>query len=275
MNAIKTTGGGRHVSAADTALKYSAQFWFLVAAVGQLLFVYYVFAFYYEPTLHGNFAAWAKNERLPHGYVRGDTVGNLMFAGHVLLAAVMTVGGLMQLIPQIRARYPALHRWTGRVFLITAMALALGGLYMVWPGGRHSNVITAISVSFNAVLIITFAVVTWRYAVAKNFVLHRRWALRMFMVASGVWFIRVGYMAWILINQGPVGIKDGGGGWFDIACAFGSYLIPLAMLELYLRAREGESRNTKIGASIAIVIAALFTGVGAGGAYIAFWRPLL
>jgi hypothetical protein len=72
---------------ADSALKAAAGFWFLVAVVGQWAFLYFIVAFYGTATLQGNFQAWSKNTFLFKGYIAGDTVGNLFFAAHVLLAA--------------------------------------------------------------------------------------------------------------------------------------------------------------------------------------------
>ncbi len=35
-----------------------------------------------------------------------------------------------------------------------------------------------------------------RYALARNIDAHKRWAVRTFIVVSGVWFFRVGLMLW-------------------------------------------------------------------------------
>jgi hypothetical protein len=45
-------------------------------------------------------------------------IGNAFFGAHVLMAAVLTLGGTLQLVPQIRARLIAFHIWLGRVFLV-------------------------------------------------------------------------------------------------------------------------------------------------------------
>src|SRR5215469_3165737 len=92
-------------SHAETALKAAAGFWFLVAVIGQWVFLYYIVAFYGRSTFTGNFQAWTKNTFLKQGYIAGDRVGNLVFAAHALLAAVIAFGGAIQLIPQIRARH--------------------------------------------------------------------------------------------------------------------------------------------------------------------------
>ena len=95
---------------ADTALKAAAGLWFLVAVIGQWAFLYFIVAFYGPSTLQGNFEAWSKNTFLFKGYIAGDTAGNLAFAAHVLLAAVIAFGGAIQLIPQIRTRAITVHR---------------------------------------------------------------------------------------------------------------------------------------------------------------------
>src|SRR5215469_201054 len=86
-------------SVADKALNAAARFWLVVAVIGQWTFLYYIAAFYGPSTFTGNFQAWTKNTFLRMGYVRGDTAGNLAFAAHALLAAVIAFGGAMQLIP--------------------------------------------------------------------------------------------------------------------------------------------------------------------------------
>ena len=46
--------------------------------------------------------------------VAGGLIGNLILAAHLLTAAIITVGGPLQLIPQHRSRALPLHRWMGR-----------------------------------------------------------------------------------------------------------------------------------------------------------------
>ncbi len=275
MNTLVLNNRRDWSSIANTTLKSAAQLWFIVATIGMWLFVYYIVGFYGSPTVQGDFEAWSRNKRLPHGFVHGDTIGNLQFAAHVLMAAVMTFGGTMQLIPQLRARFPKVHRWTGRVFIVLAILLSLGGLYMVWISGRSNLLISSISISLNAVMIIGCAVMTWRCALARDFASHRRWALRTFLLANGVLFMRLGYMAWIIINQGPVGIMKGGGGWFDIVWKFGSFLLPLLVLEIYLRVRQTGRSTSKFATAVVLIAASLVTAIGVFGAFTVFWRPLL
>jgi hypothetical protein len=145
----------------------------------------------------------------------------------------------------------------------------------VWVAGRRNNLWGAFAISLDAVLIIVFAALALRYAIARDIANHRRWALRLFMVANGVWFMRIGYMAWIFLNQGPVGIADNGTGLFDLFWAVGCFFLPLALLELYLRTKDRGSRLHKFVMSGVIVVVTGVMAIGIGGAYMAFWRPLL
>lgn len=139
-------------SVADKALKAAAGLWFLVA-IGQWAFLYYIVAFYGRSTFTGNFQVWNRNTFLNMAYVPGVTAGSLTFAAHMLLAAVIAFGGAMQLIPQLGSRH-SVHRWIGRVFFVTALGLSGSGLYMEWVRGDRFNMVGAVAISLNAVLII-------------------------------------------------------------------------------------------------------------------------
>jgi hypothetical protein len=261
-------------SASRAFLNGSATFWFTAAAAGQLVFLYYIVLFYGPSTLSGNYQEWTKNHALLKGYVPGDTIGNLAFGAHALLAAYVTFGGLLQIVPRVRAWAPRFHRWNGRIFLVTAIALSLTGFYMVWMRGATTNGVGSIAVTGDGVLIIAFAAVAWAMALKRDFVSHRRWALRTWLVANGQWFFRVGIFGWILLNQGPVGLGDDLDGPVAIFLAFGCYLVPLALLELYFRAQTaGAKVRTAMGAGLSI--AALFIAAGTFGAWMMIWQPVL
>lgn len=246
--------------------------WFAATAFGQLLFVAFILLYYYTTTLGGNFAGW-NAKPLITGYVAGDTAGNRQFALHVLAAGVMTLAGLVQLVPQVRARWPMLHRWSGRIFLSFALALAIGGLWLVWVRGTYLTIAGAISISLDAALIIGFALMAWRAARQRDFASHRRWALRTFMVASGVWFMRVGYMIWG-IATGGAGIGKNMSGPFDLFWGFATYLLPLAVLELYLRAERGSPKAQRAMAA-GLWLAAALIMAGSGAAWMVMWWPHL
>lgn len=255
----------------ETLLRRTGFIWFIAAAAGQGAFVLYILAFYGRRTVSGNFAGW-NDKPVIKGYVAGDAAGNVMFALHVLLATIVTVGGLLQLVPAIRRRAPALHRWNGRLFFSIACFMAFGGLWLTWVRHTYLSVISGIATSLDALLILLFVMIAWRRAIVRDFATHRRWAMRAFIAASGVWFLRVGIMGWILLTGG-IGMNKHMSGPADIVLQFGSYLIPLALLEMHFRAQSSHEIVTKRLAGGLILLATGFMTVGIAGAVLFMWWP--
>lgn len=262
------------LSAGSTALRWAGVFWFVVAAVGQAAFIGFILAFYGVRTATGNFAGW-NDKPLIDGYAKGDNLGNVVFAAHVLLASVVTLCGLMQLVPGLRRKWPRLHRWTGRTFLSLAIVMALSGVWLTVVRGTYLSVISAVAILIDGLLILIFAGLAWRHAIQRRFVQHRVWALRTFMVVSGVWFLRVGLMGWVVVNQGPVGMTKNMSGPADIVLTFGSYLIPLAVLELHGAAERGANGGLKILTAALVAAASIFMAIGVFGTIAFMWAPYL
>jgi hypothetical protein len=240
---------------------------------GQLLFVAYLLGFYGRHAAQGQLAAW--NKVVPHAYRTGDTVGNLAMAMHVGLAALVIGGGMLQLLPWLRNRMPALHRWNGRLYVVGALAASTAGLYMVWIRGSVGDLGQHIGLTLDAVLIWAFAFLAVRAAWQRRMTDHRRWALRLFIAVSGVWFYRVGLMFWILVNGGPAGFDpDSFTGPFLTVLAFADYLLPLAALELYLLAQRAGSR-LQLGAAVTIAGLSLVMAAGGAVAAMGMWLPRL
>ena len=261
------------IAPGSTLLRRSGLIWYATAAIGQLAFVWMIAAHYGRKTLSGDYAGW-NDKPLIKGYVAGDTAGNILFAVHVLLAAVITLGGLIQLIPLIRSRWPVLHRWNGRLFLVVAVTMALGGLWLTWVRHTYLSLISGIAVSVDGLLILVCAVVAWRLAVARNFDAHRRWAMRAFLVVNGVWFLRIGIMGWIVLSHG-LWMTRTLSGPADIVLQFGAYLVPLAGLEAYFRAQTSRSRAVKRWVSGLILAMTAFMAIGIAGAVAFMWGPYM
>ena len=268
------SGTGALVSA-TAVLDAAARLWFVTALIGQWAFLYYIAGFYDVATLRGDFALWNRNTHLLQGYVAGDMAGNLAFAFHVLLAAIVTFGGALQLISQSRPRLHFFHRWNGRLFLLTALCGAISGLFMIWVRGSRANLTAGLATSVDAGLIITFAVLAWRAARARAFTVHRRWALRTWIVASGVWFQRVGIFGWTTFDPAAIGMNKNFDGWFDLSWAFGCYLLPLAVLELYLRAKDRGGPRSRYVMAAGIFFLTAATAFGSYAAYMFVWRHAL
>ena len=251
-------------AAARSALQTAAVAWFVPAVIGQWFFAYHIAATYIVTAFAGNFAAW--NKRLFVGLVAGDVVGNAALAAHLFLAFVITVGGTLQLIPQVRTYAPAFHRWNGRLYIVVAFVTSLAALYMIWTRDTFGGIlINDISVSLDAVLIMVFAALALRYAMARKFDVHRRWALRTFIAASGVWFVRVIYAFLAILPGETPGVTDDMTGPTNMAIGFASYLVPLAVLELYLLAKRSPSVPARFATAGLLLAAAAATSIGVYG----------
>ena len=262
-------------ASADAALAVAARLWFITAVIGQWAFLYYIAAFYDAASLRGDFSAWSRNTLLLKGYIAGDTPGNFAFAAHVLLAAIVTFGGALQLIPQIGTRWVAVHRWNGRLFVLTAMAGAISGLLMIWVRGSRANFTAGLATSIDAVLIIAFAALAWRSALAREIATHRRWALRTWIAANAVWFQRIGIFGWTTLHHAQVGMTKHFDGWFDLTWAFGCFVLPHAVLELYLRVKDESGPCGRYAMASGILFLAALTGFGGYSAWMFVWRPSL
>jgi len=274
MNAAVATPALRWSALADIALKAAARFWFVVAVAGQWIFVAYIALHYGGSAMLGDVAAW--NRSLPHGYEAGNTIGNIALAGHLLFAASLTFAGALQLVPQIRGRYPAFHRWNGRIFVVSAFVMGVIGLYFAWAGRVVGGPAHRLAIDINAVLMMLCVVMAWRYALARDFATHRRWALRLFLLVNGTWFFRIGLMFWILVNQGPVGFDPKTfTGPFITFLAYANYVVPLAVLEIYLRAQRGGGASGRLAIAGGLVVLTVAMGVGIFGATVGLWLPVL
>ena len=111
-------------------------------------------------------------------------------------------------------------------------------------------------------LVVTFAAIALRHAIARDIRTHRRWALRLFMVASGVWFLRIGFRVWGFLTGG-IGIdEETFSGPFVIIWHYGQFLLPLAVLELYYRAQDSGDARARLAMAGGLVTITILSAIG-------------
>lgn len=258
---------------ARRAVNLTVQTWFCLAAMGHAIFFAYILAVFYPPIaqsgLHG-----LQGLHLPAGFREGDTLGNLAAAAHVLLAAIVIGGGPLQLIPNLRRHAPSFHRWLGRSYLLAAVISSVGGLYMTWTRHSIGNLVSQITISIDGVLILVFAFLALRTAMAGRFAEHRRWALRLFMAASAVWFFRVVLMGWAMLTGGWGIDWESFTGPFLYALGVGQYLVPLAMLQWYFHCQKREAgQGAQLAFVSTLVPLTVFMAIGIFAATMGMWLP--
>jgi uncharacterized membrane protein len=253
------------------ALNIAAKAWFTPVLLGQWIFVAYIFYAYGWPVLAGNIGAW--NDHLSQAYVPDRLVGNIAVAVHLALAVVIHFFGPLQLVPMVRSRFPVFHRWSGRIFVGCVILVVAAGAYMLVVREIGAWTLRA-GFSLQGLLILWFAWQAVHYARQRKFTVHMRWATRLFLAASAVWFFRVMIMIWFVMTDG-IGIdKSDGTGWFIDAMSALQFL-PLVLYEIYWRVKESSSSGAHIAFAVFLWLAALATAVGVGVATLGMWFPVL
>jgi Predicted membrane protein (DUF2306)/Tetratricopeptide repeat len=257
-------------SVADTALKAAARFWFVATVVGQLIFAFTVASFYALTALRGDYHKW----NFTNGYVPGFSMGNTAVIMHVASAVIIMLAGAVQLVPQVRNRFPVFHRWNGRIYMLTAVTLSVAGVYMTWFRGSVGGLSVHVGSTLNAILIWLCGGMALRYALARDFKTHRRWALRAFLVVSASWFFRIGFFLSLLIFKGPFGFDPTTfRGPFLTFMTFAQYLIPLAVLEIYLWAQDRPGVLRRMATASLLFVLTLVMVAGLFAVAMAQWVP--
>jgi uncharacterized membrane protein len=243
-------------------LKLAAAGWLAAMLLGQWAFFYYIAAFYGGSAISGDFEVWNRLAVFGrHPFVAGDGIGNLSFLAHALAAGIVALGGALQLVPQIRSRFPTFHRWNGWLFLLTVTALSLSGFYLVWIRSSDPINLDRIGVTLNGVLILAFAAATWRAIKRRDIAMHREWALRLYLVSNGQWFMRVGmfcYMIFVKVSGvAPIPME-----LFFRLWGFGCFLVPLALLQLYFVAKRSPRRSVRLAAAVTLIASTLLMAFG-------------
>ena len=163
--------------------------------------------------------------------------------------------------------------------MIAVTLTSLAGLYMVWvrEGSSVGDLSQHLAISLNAVILTTSAVLAWRAARAREFSVHRRWALRAYLAANGVFFFRLGLFLWLVINQGPVGFDPRTfSGPFLTTLAFAVYVVvPQALLQIYFSAQERDGVWAPRLAAYGLFMLAVLTGAGIGSVSMILWLPAM
>ncbi len=253
-------------------LRAAVASWFVLAALGQLMFAAYVVSLYGGAATSGQIGQW--NQVTPRAWIPGETLGNMVFGSHVLFTVFVVLGGLIQLLPPLRRRAPTLHRWNGRLYLLLALVLSAGGLVMLLTRGTVGVVLLQAGTGVYALVIALCAAMAWRHARARRIDQHRRWALRLFLSVSGVWFFRVGLMAWLMVFRAPVGFDpETFSGPFLTVLAFAQFLLPLGVLQLVFLAQSRPSPALQNATAVLLFVLTGLTALGIVGATLGMWLP--
>jgi uncharacterized membrane protein len=153
---------------------------------------------------------------------------------HVAGAATALLLGPLQFLPRLRARYRTLHRWIGRTYAVSCLVGGAAGLMLAL--GTSTGRLSTVGFGLLAVIWTLTTATAWRYALKRNFVEHRRWMIRSFVLTLAAVTLRLYLPVAELL---PVPIVDS-----YRVISFLCWIPNLIVAELYLRATARGSTGT-------------------------------
>jgi len=113
----------------------------------------------------------------------------LWFTLHVIASPVALALGLMQFLPRLRDKRPALHRWSGRVYGVAVLIGGLSGLILAV--GFVERPIAALGFAALAVLWLGATANAIRLAMLGRLREHRRWMIRSYALTAAAVTLRL------------------------------------------------------------------------------------
>ncbi len=257
----------------DQLLHASLKLLTVVVWLSTLLFGLYILAFYVS-SYTVDPESW--NQSLAGLYVHGGTLANNSIGLHFFAGGVILILGCIQLLPLVRKRAPGVHRMSGRVYLLSCLVAAIGGLLFIAIRGTVGGLVMDIGFALYGALMFICSVQTYRYARRREFANHRAWALRLFALAIGSWLYRMEYGLWFMTTD-AIGHQQDFSGWFDKIMAFFFYVPNLLLVEFILRSkRSRQSAKLKGLLTISFFAAASLVMIGTWAFWDLFWaKPIL
>lgn len=259
------------VSLSSRVLRWSGAGLVAASWISAAAFGLYIVAFYLGAFPAGHLEQW--NDNLSGLYDRTNVAALLAMTAHLATGAIILLLGPVQLIAGIRRKWPAVHRWIGRLYVFTAGVAGLGGLGFIVSKGTIGGAAMNVGFGLYGVLMVVAAFETYRHARARRFEQHRAWAIRLFALAIGSWLYRMDYGFWLTAAH-RIGHREDFHGPFDVIMAFFFYIPNLAIAELFLRARRGMSHTAfKVAAAMVLNIATLVVALGSYYFLRFYWGP--
>ena len=181
--------------------------------------------------------------------IKQDVVGMLhyriAFFAHVYTGMFILVSGMLQFPGYIRKHFPAVHKWSGRIYAFGIMVIAgPAGFVMGYYGNGG-----LVSQSAFCILAVLWIVFTWKavaFARAHRIAEHKKWMYRSYALTLSAISLRA--WKWLLVllfAPGPMDVYHVVS-WLGWA---GNLLIVEAVIYFTFKKQEGGRLNKEIAAA--------------------------
>ena len=252
-------------------MRWSATLLVAASWVSAAIFGAYIILFFGGMAARGTTACW--NEALPALYDANLPLAALALGSHFITGGILLLLGPIQLIGAVRRAVPALHRWLGRTYVLSAGLAGLGGLGFIVSKGTIGGPLMNVGFGLYGALMVLAAALAYAHARAGRYEAHRGWAIRLYALTVGSWLYRMEYGFWFL-TAGKLGHTSHFTGSFDAVMMFFFYLPNLAVAELFIQARyAGHNPGLRLITVVALLAASVFVMVATWSFTTDYWGP--
>ena len=171
--------------------------------------------------------------QIPSGtYPEGSArlaVAPISWFAHVLAGVAFGIAGPLQFVRATRRRFGALHRVTGRIFVLSGAIIGLSGLSLLTQVTSVMSPVADIArCVFGLALLIALALAMAAIK-DRDFLRHRAWAIRAYAIGMGLGTVAlVFFPIYIITGQPPSGLAS------DILFV-ASWVLTIAFAEVVIR----------------------------------------
>jgi len=269
MDVITTENKPRKYS--QTVMDWMIRLLVTTVWTSALIFGIYILAFYAIALFNDDFSNW--NRVLPSLYDPNNRTATIGIGVHFIAGGIILMLGCIQMISSVRNRYPELHRWSGRVYVLASIIAAVGGTVFIFLQGTIGGTVMDIGFGFYGLFIFIAAIFTVKYAMQKQMEKHRAWGIRLFALAIGSWLYRMDYGFWLMLADG-LGHRDDFHGPFDYFMSFFFYVPNLLVAEVIIgKFQLAKKPWIKVLSSIFLLLATVFLAIGTFYFTKHLWKP--
>ena len=229
-----------NISTADASnsslfYKLSLIFLLITSWISGILFALYIFSFYIFANTPSEVEAW--NSVLPNLYRPEKPAAITGMISHFFFGSVLLILGPIQFSEAIRKRYIDFHRWSGMFYTLSSFVTGFGGVVFLAVWGATGGIPMLIGFAAYGILMMICSVQTIRYALLRQFSIHREWAIRLFALVLGSWLYRMGYGFMYTTLEGR-GLGPALTGPLDYFMDFSFFVIPLIVAEVVIKGKN-------------------------------------
>ncbi len=161
------------------------------------------------PILNSLFLAF----QIPSGTLAEDSahlgVAPISLFVHVLAGLAFGITGPMQFVRALRNRFGALHRVSGRIFVLSGVVIGLSGLsILAQVVSQRTPMVDIARGLFGLALLVALAMALIAIR-NRDFRRHRAWAIRSYAIGMGLGTVALVFIPlYIVTGQPPVGLTS-------------------------------------------------------------------